>query len=54
MTQLPTTSDRALWLVTGDVFAFDNQHGFAFIRAEHLMPLTPDTAPQILDELMID
>jgi hypothetical protein len=41
MTQLPATADRALWLVTGDVYAFDNQHGFAFVRAEHLMPLTP-------------
>ncbi|KAI3490780.1 hypothetical protein L1887_44942 [Cichorium endivia] len=51
MTQLPATADRALWLVTGDVYAFDNQHGFAFVRAEHLMPLTPDEAPQILDEL---
>ena len=32
---------------------FDNQQGFAFVRAEHLMPLTPDDAPQTLDELMI-
>ena len=53
MTQLPATADRALWLVTGDVYAFDNQHGFAFVRAEHLMPLTPDEAPQMLDELAI-
>lgn len=50
MTQLPTTSDRALWLVTGDVYAFDNQHGFAFVRPEHLMPLTPDNALQTQDE----
>ena len=35
MTQLPATADRALWLGTGDVYAFDNQHGFAFVRAEH-------------------
>ena len=53
MTQLPATADRALWLVTGDVYAFDNQHGFAFVRAEHPMPLTPDEAPQMLDELAI-
>ena len=53
MTQLPASADRALWLVTGDVYAFDNQHGFAFVRAEHLMPLTPDQAPQMLDELTI-
>lgn len=53
MTELPATADRALWLVTGDVYAFDKQHGFAFIRPEHLMPLTPDEAPQMLDELML-
>jgi hypothetical protein len=34
------------------VFAFDNQHGFAFVRAEHLMPLTPDNAPEALDALL--
>lgn len=38
-TQLPGNSTRALWLVTGDVVSFDRQPGFAFIRAEHLMPL---------------
>ncbi|ENA0609060.1 hypothetical protein ABFP30_000723 [Enterobacter bugandensis] len=53
MTQLPVTADRALWLVTGDVYAFDNQHGFAFIRPEHLLPLTPDETPQNLEELTI-
>ncbi len=53
MTQLPATSARALWLVTGDVYAFDNQHGFAFVRPEHLMPLTPDEMPHIVDELAI-
>ena len=53
MTQLPATADRALWLVTGDVYAFDNQQCFAFVRAELLMPLTPDDSPQTLDELMI-
>lgn len=45
MTQLPRTSDRALWLVTGDVVAFDNQQGFAFVRTEHLMPLNGDPIP---------
>jgi hypothetical protein len=53
MTQLPATADRALWLVTGDVYAFDNQHGFAFIRPEHLLPLTPDEASQTREELTI-
>jgi hypothetical protein len=50
MTQLPA-ADRALWLVTGDVYAFDNQHGFAFVRPE--MPLQPDEAPQTHNELAI-
>lgn len=54
MTQLPATADRALWLVTGDVYAFDNQLGFAFVRPEHLMPLSPDSAPHMLDELMLN
>lgn len=38
-TQVPRGSARALWLVTGDVVSFDRQPGFAFIRAEYLMPL---------------
>jgi len=53
MTQLPATADRALWLVTGDVYAFDNQHGFAFVRPEHLLSLTPDETSQTCDELTI-
>ncbi|MBT1868994.1 hypothetical protein KK010_03405 [Enterobacter mori] len=53
MTQLPATADRALWLVTGDVYAFDNQHGFAFVRPEHLLPLTPDETSQTCAELTI-
>ncbi|MRS88524.1 hypothetical protein GJV04_00530 [Enterobacteriaceae bacterium RIT714] len=51
MTELPAGADRALWLVTGDVHAFDNQPGFAFVRPEHLMPLTPDETPLAVDEL---
>lgn len=46
MTQLPALSPRALWLVTGDVCAADGQHGFAFVRSEYLMPLTPDVQPE--------
>lgn len=38
-TRLPPGSERALWLVTGDVVAFDRQPGFAFVRPEYLMPL---------------
>ena len=54
VTELPPGAERALWLVTGDVFSFDNQLGFAFVRAEHLMPLTPEEAPETLDALMLD
>lgn len=45
MTQLPVTSPRALWLVTGEVCSADGQHGFAFVRSEYLLPLTPDALP---------
>ena len=51
MTELPASAERALWLVTGDVYAVDNQHGFAFIRPEHLMPLTPDETPLVCDAI---
>ncbi|HAZ54386.1 MAG TPA: hypothetical protein DCY50_05040 [Franconibacter helveticus] len=44
-TQMPREGARALWLVTGDVVSFDRTHGFAFVRAEHLMPLDGDLAP---------
>lgn len=46
MTQIPAQSLRALWLVTGDVRAADGQHGFAFVRSEYLLPLTPDALPE--------
>ncbi|MGK9171725.1 hypothetical protein KXR87_00575 [Yokenella regensburgei] len=46
MTRMPLNMPQALWLVTGDVVAFDGQHGFAFVRAGHLMPLQPDALPQ--------
>lgn len=45
VTDMPLHTGRALWLVTGDVVSFDGQPGFAFIRAEHLMPLLPDSQP---------
>lgn len=54
VTELPPTADRALWLVTGDVYSFDNQPGYAFVRPEHLMPLTPEESPETLDALMLD
>ncbi len=46
MTRMPLTMPQPLWLVTGDVVAFDGQSGFAFVRAGHLMPLQPDSLPE--------
>jgi hypothetical protein len=46
MTRMPLNITQPLWLVTGDVVAFDRQSGFAFVRAGHLMPLQPDNQPQ--------
>ncbi|HKS32820.1 MAG TPA: hypothetical protein VJS14_03745 [Enterobacteriaceae bacterium] len=51
MTELPRDALRSLWLVTGDVSAPGCQHGFAFVRPEHLMPLMPDTQPELHDAL---
>jgi hypothetical protein len=45
MTELAADAPRSLWLVTGDVSASENQYGFAFVRAEYLLPLTPDVLP---------
>ena len=42
MTELAADSPRALWLVTGEVSAGEGQQGFAFVRSEYLLPLTPD------------
>ncbi|WP_342321002.1 hypothetical protein AAEY27_13020 [Kosakonia sp. BYX6] len=53
VTEMPRTALRALWLVTGDVSSFDGQHGFAFVRGEHLMPLQPDSEPQDVRERAI-
>lgn len=53
MTQMPGNAPRALWLVTGDVVAFDGQPGFAFVRAEYLMPLQPDSLPQEADSRVV-
>lgn len=44
-TMLPKETPRALWLVTGDVVSANGQPGFAWVRAEHLMPLRPATQP---------
>lgn len=49
VTELPHGSQRALWLVTGNVMSVDGQAGFAFVRPEYLMPLSPDLLPA--DEL---
>jgi hypothetical protein len=47
MTQLSAQAPRPLWLVTGDVRTGDGQHGFAFVRSEYLLPLTPDAQPEV-------
>lgn len=47
MTQLPVQSPRPLWLVTGDICSAEGQQGFAFVRSEYLMPLTPDALPDV-------
>ncbi|CBG88023.1 hypothetical protein [Citrobacter rodentium] len=44
-TMLPKASPRALWLVTGEVVSASGQQGVAWVRAEHLMPLSPDRQP---------
>lgn len=54
VTDMPRNAGRALWLVTGDVIAFDGQPGFAFVRAEHLMPLLPDNQPLLTRERVTD
>ena len=51
MTEMPKDALRSLWLVTGDVSAQGSQHGFVFVRPEHLMPLMPDTQPEQFDAL---
>ncbi|MBN6043437.1 hypothetical protein JYK13_05560 [Citrobacter sp. ku-bf4] len=48
-TTLPTETPRSLWLVTGEVVSADGQQGFTWVRAEHLMPLMPDTQPEMTD-----
>ena len=50
VTQLPPEANYPLWLVTGEVVAFDGRQGYAFVRAEHLMPLDKDFT-QETDEL---
>ncbi|SQC94128.1 Uncharacterised protein [Cedecea neteri] len=46
VTQLPPEANYPLWLVTGEVIAFDGRQGYAFVRAEHLMPLDKDFSLQ--------
>ncbi|EPK7283793.1 hypothetical protein [Citrobacter farmeri] len=48
-TMLPKETPRALWLVTGEVVSASGQQGFAWVRAENLMPLQPDTTPETID-----
>lgn len=46
-THMPHGGERPLWLVTGDVVAFDGQRGFVFVRTEYLMPLDKPPLPQV-------
>ncbi|XHA18839.1 hypothetical protein ACE15K_11640 [Citrobacter farmeri] len=48
-TMLPKETPRALWLVTGEVVSASGQQGFAWVRAEHLMPLLPDIQPETMN-----
>lgn len=50
VTQLPHEASYPLWLVTGDVVAFDGRGGYAFVRAEHLMPLDKPFIPQVKEK----
>ncbi|NDJ57249.1 hypothetical protein GWD52_09635 [Enterobacteriaceae bacterium 4M9] len=50
-TRLPHNGARPLWLVTGEVVAFGGYEGFAFVRAEYLMPLDKPTRSQERDAL---
>lgn len=52
-THMPPGGERPLWLVTGDVVAFDGQRGFAFVRAMHLLPLNKPPLPQGRDALNV-
>lgn len=54
MTELAADAPRALWLVTGEVSAGDGQHGFAFVRSEYLLPLTPDALPAHQREALVE
>jgi len=47
ITQLPLEANYPLWLVTGDVVAFDGRAGYAFVRAEYLMPLDKPSVSQM-------
>ncbi|WP_455427850.1 hypothetical protein [Dryocola sp. LX212] len=46
VTQLPLEANYPLWLVTGDVVSFDGREGYAFVRAEYLMPLDNPSVSQ--------
>ncbi|HEY1846194.1 MAG TPA: hypothetical protein VGH05_15220 [Buttiauxella sp.] len=47
VTHLPLEANYPLWLVTGDVVSFDGREGYAFVRAEHLMPLDNPSVSRI-------
>ena len=48
--QLPHDANHSLWLVTGNVMAFDGREGYTFVRAEYLLPLDKTLLPEIEQE----
>ncbi|HKM98042.1 MAG TPA: hypothetical protein VJY99_15300 [Buttiauxella sp.] len=52
--QLPHDANHSLWLVTGNVVAFDGREGYTFVRAEYLLPLDKTLLPEIEQELAVN
>jgi len=52
VTQLPHDANYPLWLVTGNVVAFDGREGYTFVRGEYLMPLDKTLLPEV-DETQV-
>lgn len=51
VTRMPQNSERPLWLVAGEVVTFGGEQGFAFVRADYLMPLDKPPLVQERDVL---
>ncbi|MFP2513955.1 hypothetical protein [Buttiauxella agrestis] len=53
VTQLPHDANHPLWLVTGNVIAFDGREGYTFVRAEYLLPLDKSLLPEVDETLAV-